>query len=82
VIYLVIFQHIVHNQLAHGQSKGTEDLKIIVAMVEPRTAIQDHYFFFYMEQYDRLKVAHNASWWERSAYAKCSQENVKRENPN
>jgi len=35
-----------------------------------------------MEQYDRLKVAHNASWWERSAYAKCSQENVKRENPN
>ena len=42
LIYLVIFQHIVHNQFAHGQSKGTEDLKIIVAMVEPTTAIQDH----------------------------------------
>ena len=46
-IYLVIFQHIVHNQFSHGQSEGTEDLKIIVAMVEPRTAIQDHYFFLH-----------------------------------
>jgi hypothetical protein len=40
----MIILYVFHNQLA-GQSKSTEDLKIILAMVEPRTAVQEHYFF-------------------------------------